>query len=536
MTHRLVKPASSAARAISASVAAVVAGWPGQPKRETCRPKSSGIGSSCGEPRRAGAVTKSGGTSATGPAAWTPANPSPASCSPARSGLAELGGDDLRRHRGRPARGCARAPRPRRVEHDGVGRHAAAIGQPTPRAATLGIQAGGVDHRGQAAPQPLGDDQVEHLERVAARALVALAQPHDGTQAVRGDDLLVGEPGARPVRLPGRRGPDQHDEAGIGKPQRDAHARRCTGPWTTDQLRAARRRQRGNPRPLRSSPPRPSPERRDDVPIRVVLRAAQREEPVGCADAELARQVEPAVADVGVGRSHRGARPVHDAADLVAGPEHVARVEVAMDEAARVRRRRAAEQVERPLPDRGTPRPGRRAIRVERVRHVVLDDRAAPERRRMNLREQSGETREVRIEPRRAPLDRPAQPRHEQRRDGGRDVECDQPRHRQRALAQQLERRRLALRDPELLREPVRAHEAPQDRWWTAPRASSTSTAWTADEVPPARAAPTARGRRGRSPLRTSEGSRRAAWSATADGRRASARIRAAPARPRPRL
>ena len=30
ITHRLVKPASSAARAISASVAAVVAGWPGQ--------------------------------------------------------------------------------------------------------------------------------------------------------------------------------------------------------------------------------------------------------------------------------------------------------------------------------------------------------------------------------------------------------------------------------------------------------------------------------------------------------------------------
>ena len=83
ITHRLVKPASSAARATSASVAAVVAGWPGQSKRETCSPNSSVIGSSCWRAAASGAVRNVRGTSASGPAAWTPANPSDASRSPA---------------------------------------------------------------------------------------------------------------------------------------------------------------------------------------------------------------------------------------------------------------------------------------------------------------------------------------------------------------------------------------------------------------------------------------------------------------------
>ena len=66
--------------------------------------------------------------------------------------------------------------------------------------------------------EALRDDQVEQLERVAARALVALAAPDDRAQPVRGDDLVGLEPRARPVRLPRRRRADEHDEARIRQP------------------------------------------------------------------------------------------------------------------------------------------------------------------------------------------------------------------------------------------------------------------------------------------------------------------------------
>ena len=84
--------------------------------------------------------------------------------------------------------------------------------------AALGLQPGRVDHGGQPAGEALRHDQVEQLERVAARALVALAAPHDRAQPVGGDDLVGLEPRPRPVRLPRRRRADQHDEARIRQP------------------------------------------------------------------------------------------------------------------------------------------------------------------------------------------------------------------------------------------------------------------------------------------------------------------------------
>src|SRR4029079_18684739 len=47
--------------------------------------------------------------------------------------------------------------------------------------------------------EPLGDDEVEDLERVTARALVALARTDHRAQPVRGHDLVGGEPLPRPV-------------------------------------------------------------------------------------------------------------------------------------------------------------------------------------------------------------------------------------------------------------------------------------------------------------------------------------------------
>jgi hypothetical protein len=134
--------------------------------------------------------------------------------------LLELRGDDLRRD-GRRAGAVALAHLARRrVEHHGVRRHAVARGQRAPAGAPLRVEAGGVDHRHELAGQPLGDDQVEHLERVAARALVALTHPDHRAQPVGGDDLVGEEVLLRPCRLPRRRRADEHDEAGVRQTHR----------------------------------------------------------------------------------------------------------------------------------------------------------------------------------------------------------------------------------------------------------------------------------------------------------------------------
>jgi hypothetical protein len=148
---------------------------------------------------------------------------------------AQLPADDLRRHR---VAALAVAPAHlgrRRVEDDGMGRHAVALGELAPRAAALGLEAGGVDDGRQPAPQPLGHDQVEDLERVAAGALVALGRADDGAQAVRGDDLVGVEPLRRPLGLARPAGADQHDEARVGEAQRRGVEQRlghAAGPTT----------------------------------------------------------------------------------------------------------------------------------------------------------------------------------------------------------------------------------------------------------------------------------------------------------------
>src|ERR671914_1291045 len=131
--------------------------------------------------------------------------------------LAQLAGHDLARDRASAGAVAAAHLRCGRVEHDGVGLDPVALGEPAPGITPARLEAGGVDHRDQPAPQPALDDEVEQLEGVAARTLGPLAGADHLAQPVGRDDLIRVEPLARPVRLPGRRRADEHDEARVGK-------------------------------------------------------------------------------------------------------------------------------------------------------------------------------------------------------------------------------------------------------------------------------------------------------------------------------
>jgi len=156
----------------------------------------------------------------TGPSSSTAANPSPASASPHRPDLAQLAGDDLAGDAG-PTRPLA-YDGGRRVEHDRIRRDVVALAERAPGRAPLRVEAGRVHHRDQPAPHPLGDDQLEELERVPARAQVVLARADHRAQPIRRDDLLGSEPLVRPLRLARCRRPHQHHEARVGQP--DGHA------------------------------------------------------------------------------------------------------------------------------------------------------------------------------------------------------------------------------------------------------------------------------------------------------------------------
>ena len=214
ITHSDVKPASSAARRDAASCSRVSP--PSRSARSAARTRAPAAPRPGARRRRA--REEAGRHELDGPGGVDAREALVAERREHRGRLAQLRGDDLRRHR-RAARAVALAhDLLRRVEHDRVGRHARRRRQLAPRRAALGLQPGRVDHGGQPTGEALRHDQVEQLERVAARALVALAATDDRAQAVGGDDLVGLEPRARPVRLPRRRRADQHDEARIRQP------------------------------------------------------------------------------------------------------------------------------------------------------------------------------------------------------------------------------------------------------------------------------------------------------------------------------
>ena len=175
ISHRLVKPASSAARATSASAAAVSPAARSRSATPAGRTRAASAPPPGGR-RPPGAVRNAGGTSSTGPggvdagealAGQRARRAAAASRSCAATTLAGTGAPRARLRSRTTFSGAS--------SDDRVRRHAARSASARQAARRFALQPGRVDHRREAPPQPLRDDQVEHLERVAARALVALA-------------------------------------------------------------------------------------------------------------------------------------------------------------------------------------------------------------------------------------------------------------------------------------------------------------------------------------------------------------------------
>src|SRR5947208_13156668 len=87
----------------------------------------------------------------------------------------------------------------------------------------------------------------------------------------------------------------------------------------------------------RDRPVGEQPDRGDDVPVRVVARAARQrvpaiQETVSHPQPEPGGEIHPAVADVDFRGTHAGADPVDDPADVTACPQHVARLVLAVED------------------------------------------------------------------------------------------------------------------------------------------------------------------------------------------------------------
>ena len=223
MTHRLSKPASSAAAAISRRRRAISAGPPGHVKRGSCRPKRIVVRS----PSAPRSAASAAGTTVTGPGGWTAAKPS------VGEGVAHGGPAlQLRAHdRRRDGRAPRPVPRPdlgrRDVEGDGEAGDAGRLGQRAVAGALRRVERERVDDGGDAPAQALLHDGVEQGEGVLRRADVVLAVADQRPQRVARHDLVGGEPLGGPRGLPRRGGSHQHDQAG----RRQGQGRRRRGRW-----------------------------------------------------------------------------------------------------------------------------------------------------------------------------------------------------------------------------------------------------------------------------------------------------------------
>ena len=120
------------------------------------------------------------------------------------------------------------------VDEHGVAWHVSLLRQCPHPGPEGGLEGGRVDHREQTPGEPLGDDQLQHFERVGAGPQVVAVAPHDGPQVVPGHDRRPLEPGAGPARLARSRHPDHHDQARVRQanrhdldPRLSPHRRSC---------------------------------------------------------------------------------------------------------------------------------------------------------------------------------------------------------------------------------------------------------------------------------------------------------------------
>jgi hypothetical protein len=104
------------------------------------------------------------------------------------------------------------------VQHDRDRQHVVVLGDPQQRLARLGLHVGRVDDGQQPAPQPLADDVVQQVERVAGGGLVVLVVGHHRPAAVGRHHLGRREVPAREVRLAGTGDPHEHDQAHLRHP------------------------------------------------------------------------------------------------------------------------------------------------------------------------------------------------------------------------------------------------------------------------------------------------------------------------------
>ena len=210
-------PAASAARATARSRWRCSALPPGQSNDGTCRPKPSVTGSAAWRSRRRG---RGGDRRRRGPDRVRRQQHVPTLGLDARAFLGQgphLPGDDALRDRLVAAPVAALPFGRRHLEHDAGRRQAVAAGEREPPDAPLGVEPERVDHGGEPAPEPLGDDPLQQVERIVGGREVVDPVADERAQGVARHDLAGREVRGRPRRLARARRSHQHHQARRGQ-------------------------------------------------------------------------------------------------------------------------------------------------------------------------------------------------------------------------------------------------------------------------------------------------------------------------------
>ncbi len=194
--------------------------------------------------------------------------------------------------------------------------------------------------------------------------------------------------------------------------------------------------------------------------------AVRRGEAVGDVGSVAEGEVRAAVRDVEPGRAPRRLDPVHDAGEVRPRPEHVAGLEVAVQERAVVRRRVLPEDRERPLPGRGVARPLRHDV-LGRPCPRLVGPRPLGGPQVVDRRQVPGERLEVGVDIR------------------SRSTSPGQQRHQVRGLAGRASRRRPARSSAAPARRCRPAAAGSRARGWSARRRGCATARWSSAAAPP---------------------------------------------------